>query len=80
MNRRNALRLFGALLVCLAGRGVARAGNETSDALEFRDFSGPMDYIFHEEGIGDIIIECKDGSKIITPFSDIVEALKGGPK
>jgi len=75
INRRNALRLFGSLFVCLAGR-VVLAQEKT--ALQFRDdLDIPSDYIFNEEGMGNIIIERKNGKKIIVPFSDIVDALEG---
>jgi len=81
MERRTALKVFGALFVCLAGRAISRAEPQKEGELVFKDlWSGPMDYVFSEAGVGNIIIECNDGTKIITPFTEIVEALKGGPK
>jgi hypothetical protein len=72
MNRRKALKIFGAIFVCLAGRPVARAG----DRLGLNhDLSKPTDYVFCEQGIGNIIIERRNGAKIVIPFSEIVEAL-----
>ena len=63
MNRRKALKILGALVVCLGGR---------AEASEL----GLMDYTFVEEGIGKIIIKKKNGSQLIIPFSDIVKALE----
>jgi len=74
MDRRIALKIFGALFVCLAGHPILRAAeNLNASTLQL---SHPMDYIFSEEGMGNIIIECKDGSELIVPFSDIIDALK----
>ena len=73
MTRRTALKLFGVMIACLVGKPVAKAAD-----MEVGDWwkTKPMDYIFSEEGIGNIIIEPKDGEKLIIPFSDIVKALK----
>ena len=78
MDRRNALKLFGALFVCLAGHPVhAEDLIVDSGTMKMSGdwLSRPTDYTFNEEGIGNIVIERKDGTRLIVPFSDIVEAL-----
>lgn len=80
MTRRTALKLLGAMIVCLVGNPVASATDKkTYDSGHIKDdwrYSKTLDYAFSEEGIGNIIIETKDGEKLIIPFSDIVEALR----
>lgn len=91
MDRRNALKLFGTLFVCLAGVS-SQAGDKTpveigkkidesataTDKLKFTDKPEllPMNYSFTEEGMGSIIIERKNGKRIEVPFSDICDALE----
>jgi hypothetical protein len=75
MTRRKALKIFGALFVCLAGRTTVEA-KEMTDVTLSNPWAQPTTYTFSEGGIKDIIIEKKDGSKLIVPFSDIVEALE----
>ena len=77
MDRRKALKMFGTLFICLAGHPVISSANAIDDELSlFQLLNKPVDYHFSEEGMGNIIIECKDGTELIVPFSDIVEALK----
>jgi len=83
MDRRKALKLFGILFACLVGRPVLAKelkienGTEvTHDFLILRDSNKPIDYVFEENGIGNIIIERKNGTKIEVPFSDICDALQ----
>jgi len=78
MNRRNALKIFGTLVVCLAGKSIiitdiTRAGEKLDPP---NILMGPMDYSFTEKGIRNIIIEKIDGKKLIIPFSEIVKALE----
>jgi len=79
MDRETALKILGTLIICLGGSPIMKPKDNvtTDDALCFTDiFSQPTDYIFEEEGIGNIIIKRKDGNKIIVPFSDIINALE----
>jgi len=77
MDRRKALKIFGALFVCLAGHPVL--ANTNKDSLFLSDAVlgfEPTSYTFSEAGIKDIIIERKNGKRIVVPFSDIVDALE----
>jgi len=73
MERRKVLKLFGALFVCFAGHSVL-ADTKKQGAIKWNPL--PQDYYFTEKGMGDIIIERKNGNKIIVPFSDICDALE----
>lgn len=45
--------------------------------LTLNDWSNiPMSFNFTEEGIDDIIIERKNGKKIVIPFSELLDALE----
>ncbi len=79
MNRRKALKIFGALFVVLAGRPVeAKQLAKSSEHLfDVSRWTQPVDYHFSEAGMGDIIIERKSGKKIVVPFSEICDALEG---
>jgi len=77
MDRRNALKIFGMLFVCLAGRPVL-ADTEKGDNFltsAATPFFEPTNYHFSEKGMGNIIIERKNGKMIVIPFADIIEAL-----
>ena len=83
MKRRSALKLLGTLLVCLGGRAVMADesiiyDDNTSSGDFLSKYQKPTisDYIFYEEGMGNIIIKRKDGTKIEVPFSDICDALE----
>lgn len=76
MTRRNALKLFGAFIACLTGRTIVEASETKNGLVFFTDtWNQPTTYILSEAGIKEIIIEKKDGEKLVVPFSDIVEAL-----
>ena len=82
MNRRNALKLLGALIVCLGGTATSVKGEDylvgeseldiTADSI----FSGSYDYNFSEEGIRNITIERKNKPNLVIAFKDIVKALE----
>jgi len=79
MNRETALKILGMLIICLGGDPIMKPKDYVTkdDFLCFSDLSSqPTDYIFEEEGMGNIIIKRKDGNKIIVPFSDIINALE----
>ena len=72
MNRRNALKILGALFICLAGTPIQTSDDkkksvDQEDANDFFDYSAwvdkPIDYVFTEEGMGNIIIERKNGKR-----------------
>ena len=71
MNRRTALKVMGAAIICI--------GEKTSsiDEGSFIDISPePIDFSFYEAGIRNLIIIKKGGDKITIPFSEIVKALE----
>lgn len=70
MERRSALKLLGTLFVCLTGMAVAK--EEDIISIE----PTPLNYIFHQNGINNIIINCVDGTELVVPFADIVKAIK----
>ena len=80
MKRRNALKLFGTLFICLMGGPVMadKKNYQTENgALLFSDIlAQPTNYELEEEGIKQIIINRKSGKKIIVLFSDICDALE----
>lgn len=77
MNRRKVLKIFGALFVCLAGKAKLQEESKVDCSIKFKPgFLRPKSYTFYEEGIKEIIIEKKDGTSLIVPFSDIVKALE----
>ena len=76
MERRNALKLFGILFVCLAEGGPVMAETTTTTTGAIKVPEWTRSYQFHEEGIEQIIIIRKNGKKIIVPFSDICDALE----
>ena len=80
MDRRNALRMMGTLVVCMAGVPTVEAVTNDDSGVADMDWwkapIGPTSYTFTAEGIKDIIIEKRDGGKIVIPFDDIVEALE----
>jgi len=78
MTRRNALKMFGALFVCLAGRATVEASEIKDGSMVFQDdlWSKPLTYTFSEKGIKEIVIEKSDGGRVVVPFSDIIEALE----
>ncbi len=76
MDRRTALKFMGALVICLGG--IAEAAEEiTSSKLYFHELDNPvLNYTFHADGIGDLIITQKDKQDIVIPFTEIIEALE----
>lgn len=77
MTRRTALKALGTLLVCLAGKNVMAEDKTQSNIITDNWWENtPQSYVFQEKGISSIIIEKKDGSKLVVPFSEIVEALE----
>jgi len=73
-NKKQALKLLGLMCICKGGKMSCKTLANCTTGLAF---SPPYDWTFGEEGIGNLIIEKKDGSRIIIPFSDIVKALEG---
>lgn len=61
--------------ICLAGRATVRAEETTGKLVLSDEWSRPASFTFEEEWITDIIIKKKDGTQLIIPFSDIVDAL-----
>ena len=85
MNRRNALKLLGALIVCIGGTATSVKGEDYGELVGEGElditatnsiFSGPYDYNFSEEGIRNITIERKNKPDLVIPFKDIVKALE----
>ena len=80
MNRRNALKLLGALIVCIGGTATSVKGEDFGELVGESDlteiFSGPYDYNFSEEGIRNITIERKNKPDLVIAFKDIVKALE----
>ncbi len=80
MTRRSALKLLGVLVACLGGKAVAggtasirQVPKEELDstwAIEPR-----MNFYLHEDSVKEIVIERRDGYRLVIPFSDIVDAL-----
>ena len=60
--------MMGALVVCIGGTNIACA--------EDGELTLSPDYTFYEKGIRDIVIICKDGEKLVIPFSEIVKSLR----
>ena len=75
MNRRNALRILGSMCVCLLGKpAVVYAELLKGNNITFNtDFA--TDFTLCETGIRNIIIQKRDGTKLIIPFCEIVKAL-----
>ncbi len=81
MNRRNALKLFGAFIACMTGTPIAMASeeftSEDNSIIAKNIFKQePMDYMFDEKLVNNIIIRTKEGEELKIPFSEIVEALR----
>lgn len=73
MKRRNALKAIGVLLLCVGGRAEVEAKMSEANLSSWED--QPINYIFEEGSIKNLIIERKNGKDLIIPFSEIVEAL-----
>ena len=71
INKKQALKLLGLICICQGGRMNNKTFIDTGLA-----FSQLCDWHFSEEGIRNLIIEKKDGSQVVIPFSDIVKALE----
>jgi len=78
MNRRQALKFLGAFVMMLgAGRAKAEEKLHTDEVIDWWK-PKPMSYTITEDIVNNIIIERPDGTKLIIPFSEIVEALQNG--
>lgn len=77
LDRRKALQLFGTMFVCLVASKTSHGDTTLDSAIRFSDTqTRPLNYHFIEAGIGDIIIEKKNGQELRVPFSEIVDALE----
>ena len=77
MERRNALKLVGALVVCFCGKAVATNAYNSSSVTSFESWNiGPVDYVFRVDEIKNLIIERKEKQDLVIPFSEIIEALE----
>ena len=86
MNRRNALKLMGALVACIGGYSApaessdleALTGTAKVDdsLLTINVKSEPVDYIFHVDTIKDIVFRRPDKPDLVIPFVDIIKALE----
>jgi hypothetical protein len=75
MEKRNALKLLGILIVGLVGRFTL--ADDKSPRLEFRPLDlKPLDYVIYEDSVRNIIIYTKEERKLVIPFDDIVKALE----
>ena len=78
MKKTTALKLLGILVICLGGRLMESENKELkADDLHlvWEPNIEPMDFVFVEKSIRNLIITTDD-EDIVIPFSDIVEALK----
>jgi len=80
MNRRNALRLLGSLIVFLGGTPVI--AKEEQDNLTLQGaisnsaiILGPIDFEIDSENVRNLVIRRKEG-KLVIPFAEIIDALK----
>ena len=84
MDRRNALKMLGVIVVCWGGRSVwaddispeTTAGDADGTIKYVDPFSGPKDFMFDGDSIRNIIISRKDKGDLVIPFKDIVKALE----
>ena len=78
MDRRNALKLLGALVVCIGGTATSVKSeifeDSSDNALTFS--TGPYDYHFSEEGIRNITIGRKDQPDLVISFKEVVKSLE----
>ena len=80
MKRRDALKMLGALVICLGGTSSLVKAVDDSEMMSIDTITkfSPIDYTFSSDGIRNLIIQIPNESDIIIPFSDIIFALKGG--
>jgi hypothetical protein len=78
MNRRQALKFMGALLVLIGGKQVLAEDNGTEEKLymDATPFTPPMDFVIEAETVGNIVIVKENEERLEIPFSEIVEALE----
>lgn len=86
MERRQALKILGALVVCLAGRATKVRGedfildSDNSTQKPYFDTGkvsvpGKIFISLYEKDISELIIYRVNGTKIVVSFSEIIDAL-----
>ena len=81
-NKKQALKLLGLMCICQGGKMSKHKAKDiiaTFDGIDI--LNTQYDWTFSEEGMRNLIIDKKDGSQIVIPFSynfDLIEdSLKG---
>lgn len=81
MNRRKVLLILGVLVAGLQGRFVkagSAASTEKSNFFSTEEIdSHPLDIFFDSSRLGNVIIEKKDGSRVVVSWDEIIKALEG---
>jgi len=78
MKKDTAKKLLGIIVACVGGEPKMDDPGQSNLSTWAGVITPPTSFHFLEDGIKDIIIFKKDGTKLIIPFSEIIEALEKG--